>query len=115
VNVICLEVEVSVLSKRNSLLLTSVNAPTAQKTYCEVPKKLKIHFGLDNLCLLTKFHEKGIFSVASIKRQILMLQNYYLREIFVFLHMPQKIYFIGKTFWVNMECSDVHSKRKSIF
>jgi hypothetical protein len=51
------------------------------------------------LCSLTKFCKKKIFFGAYVKKTIFMVQNYYLRNIFLsFLYRPQKMSFHTKTF-----------------
>jgi hypothetical protein len=63
----------------------------------------------DILCSFMKFRERGTFFVASVKKQISVLQHCYLHDYFLsFLHMSQKMSFHSKTLWVNINCSDVH-------
>jgi hypothetical protein len=54
--------------------------------------------------------EKDIFSWALVKTLILVLQNCYLCDIFLFYTWHKKYLFFTNLWWMNIECSDVHRR-----
>jgi hypothetical protein len=69
--------------------LTGVDAPITEKyiSKCLKITKIYIDIHLYILCPFMKFHEKRTFFVASVNKQIWVLQHCYLVIILSFLHL----------------------------
>jgi hypothetical protein len=85
----------------NPLWLLGVDVPAGQKLFFKMFKILKkiVSVHLHILCSLTKSCKKKIFFVAYVKRQIFMVQNYYLCNIFfIFFIQATKNVFLHQNF-----------------